>query len=267
MSDKASARSALLNQFKINFDLDDLPDEKLDLALTHSSHAYERGMARNNERLEFLGDAVIGLIAADYLFHDDTGAVEGVLTKRRARLVSRALLGRRGEDMGIGPLLLLGHGEAAGGGRAKRSVLGSALESITGAVFGHRGYEGTALFVRRHIVEPLMGKLRDDTLHGDYKSGLQEWSQSKRDCVPTYRVVEESGPAHARQFRVEVQIDGEIMAEASGNRIQRAQNEAARIALEKIRGSGDDSGDDADSGPGNAMEGETGDAPSDQSSS
>lgn len=253
MSDEASARSDLLKQFKIDFDLDDVPDEKLDLALTHSSHAYERGMTRDNERLEFLGDAVIGLIAADYLYHDDAGAVEGVLTKRRARLVSRALLGKRGEEMGIGPLLLLGRGEASGGGRAKRSVLGSALESITGAVFLHRGYEGTARFVRLHIVEPLMGELRDDSLHGDYKSALQEWSQARRNCVPTYRVIEESGPAHAKKFKVEVQIDGQSLAEASGSRIQKAENEAARIALEAIRGSGDDSGDDSASDPSDAL--------------
>lgn len=228
-------REVLLDRFQREFGLETLPTGDLDLAFTHRSYAFENDTEQDNERLEFLGDALISAICSQLLFETNPDAQEGELSKRRSRLVSRDMLGRRANQMGIGPLLLLGRGERQTGGGRRRSVVGSALEALVGMVCLKQGYEETTRFVRRHIIEPLIEQTGQDKLHGDYKSALQEWAQQHYDCVPVYRRLAESGPDHAKAFTVEVAVGGRPLGAGQGTRIKQAENAAAHNALAKIK--------------------------------
>jgi len=211
------------------------PDSKtielVEEAFTHSSYAYENQLAYDNERLEFLGDAVIGLLAAEYVYHRFPDAPEGELSKRKGRLVSRTILGRRARDLGLADYLLLGRGEEQSGGRRRPVLLGSALESFVGALYLSLGWEKTADFVKRHIITPVEGVA---LAAEDYKSQLQEIVQKRHRIVPEYRLVREVGPDHDKKFFVEVYVKGEKLGEGWGKRKKSAENEAARSALEKL---------------------------------
>jgi ribonuclease III len=241
MKSGASApREVLLRSFLKSFDLESLAPERVDLALTHRSYANELGTGQDNERLEFLGDAVIASVCSDYLFHEFAQSDEGDLSKLRSHIVSRNMLGKRAREMGMGPLLLLGKGEGKSGGHLRRSLLGSALEALVGVLYLDEGYARTMAFVREQIVKPLLEELGRDTRIGDFKSGLQEWSQARSGAVPVYRVVEEHGPDHNKTFTVEVEVEGRAIARGEGPRIKHAENDAARRALEQLRAEGKD---------------------------
>ncbi|HOE95786.1 MAG TPA: ribonuclease III [Candidatus Sumerlaeota bacterium] len=227
----AGPTDEMLARFIERHGLQGLPVEALRLALTHRSHAYEAGLAADNERLEFLGDAILAAVAAEWLYHLDPAANEGVLSKRRSRIVSRTALGRIALEMELDQLILLGRGERETGGARRRSTLGSALEAIVGAVYLHAGYAAASEFVRRELLE-VQTERAFAPAGDDYKSSLQEWTQQHCRCVPVYHRVGQSGPDHDRIFTVRVEVNGRALAEARGRRIKQAENEAARLALE-----------------------------------
>lgn len=228
-------RRDLLQRFRADYGLEAIEPAQLDQALTHSSYASENGGIPNNERLEFFGDAIIAAVCSDLLFHAYPDLSEGALSKLRARLVSRKLLGSRAKEMNLGALLLLGKGEQKSGGGLRSSVLGSALEAVVAVVFVECGFAEAERFTKGQILGPLLEEIGEDRLLEDYKSALQEWSQREKKGLPAYEVVEESGPSHDKHFRVAVRVEGELLGEAEGSKIKSAENEAARKALERIR--------------------------------
>lgn len=234
MNAQSESREELLEQFRRRFGIEALAIDRFNHALTHRSYAFENGNIPDNERLEFLGDALLSAIASDYLCSAYPEADEGKLSKLRSRLVSRSVLGKRAGEMGLGDLLLLGRGERQTGGSHRRSVVGSALEAVVAAIFLHTGHEPTERFVREHIIEPLAENLDQDLLYGDFKSALQEWAQQTKGCVPVYDVVDNTGPDHAKAFTVEVTVQGKKLGRGEGRRIKIAENHAAEQALKKI---------------------------------
>lgn len=206
-------------------------------AMTHRSHAAERAGA-DNERLEFLGDAVLGAAASEHLYAKHPNLAEGELSKLRSRLVSREMLGKRAAEMGLGGELRMGVGERRGGGATRLSNLGCALEALIGAVFHTAGYPAARDFVLRAVIGPIDAAEADEPTHGDYKSALQEWTQSHLGALPEYRRVGESGPDHDKRFAIEVWVAGEPWARAEAPRIKQAEVEAARLAYEKAKGRG-----------------------------
>ena len=206
---------------------------RLDLALTHRSWSMEHQAGEDNERLEFFGDAVIGLAATEYLYQTRPDEQEGDLSKRRAAMVSRAILGEVARHLGIGELLKLGAGEDSTGGRERASILGSALEAICGAA--HLEYDCATLgpVLRDHVVIPAE-ELAEDSFLVDYKSRLQEWTQQHRQEVPEYRLIGEEGPEHRKSFAVEAWIGGKAAGRGTGRRKKGAENEAARAAWTRI---------------------------------
>lgn len=214
-----------------------LEESSLDLtdqALTHSSFAFENELPYNNERLEFLGDAVVEFYVSRYLYENFPDATEGELSKLRAGVVNRRYLGDRAKQIGLGSLLLLGKGEEQTGGRERRSSLGSALEALIGAIFLSSGIEVTGKFIKKVIIEPA-SELLHAGVDRDYKSQLQELVQRQLHFLPYYRTVNEEGPDHKKTFVVEVYINGQCYGQGFGSKKKSAENEAARNALQKLR--------------------------------
>jgi ribonuclease-3 len=205
----------------------------IDTAFTHRSYAFENQLSYDNERLEFLGDAVIGLLAAEHLFRRFDQAHEGELSKRKGRVVSRTILGRRAREMGLADVVHLGRGEDRTGGRHRPVLLGSALEALVGAVYLALGWDEAVAFVRRCILEPLDEVAAAEDLT-DYKSRLQEVVQKRHQITPEYRLARETGPDHNKRFFIEVFVCEEKWGEGWGPRKKVAENEAARAALEHL---------------------------------
>jgi ribonuclease III len=209
--------------------------ELLTQALTHSSYANENpGTApSSNERLEFLGDAILGLIVAENLFQDFPTMAEGEMTRLRSILVKQDTLARVAETINLGSYLYLGKGEESSGGREKPANLARALEALIAAVYLDHGYEVTEQFV----LEILDGELANILYQGtivDYKSQLQELLQAKAQQTPVYNLIETEGPDHDKKFTVEVKLGNEVLATGTGRSKKKAETEAARIALEKL---------------------------------
>ncbi len=207
--------------------------KRLHRALIHRSYRTEAGISEDNERLEFLGDSVIGLACTEYLLKLNPDMDEGVLSKIRAAAVSRAVLGDIAKSIGIGPLLLLGTGEERSGGRERASILGSALEAVCGAIYLSYKWEEIREPLCVEIIDPALTMIRQDHVV-DFKSRLQEWSQRDHQVVPTYRVIGEGGPDHSKVFEVEVLLGERILAKGAGKRKKQAENDAARQAMEKL---------------------------------
>ena len=207
----------------------------LQRALTHASYLNENPDCSwgDNERLEFLGDAVGDFIAADYLYQRFPGWHEGQLTGLRAELVCSDTLARFAVDIGLGRYLLLGHGEEQSGGRARVAMLGDAFEALVGAIYLDQGLEAARQFFLPFLQALLEGQFGASTLR-DGKSRLQEWAQAVLHATPTYVTVQEDGPDHARQFTVEAQIQGEVRGRGVGRSKQAAEQAAARAALEAM---------------------------------
>jgi ribonuclease III len=202
------------------------------------------GSAGDNERLEFLGDAVLGLVVAESLFGMHPDWREGELTRVRARLVSRQHLAQVAEGIGLGRHLLLSRAEEKGGLRRKSTVVSNTMEAVIGALFLDGGLEPVRAFARRHILgetaEQLAQELRSGAALGNYKSALQERLQADRVGTPVYRVKSESGPDHRKRFLVEVRLKieagepGKPLARGTGSTKKLAEQDAARRALEKL---------------------------------
>lgn len=207
----------------------------LEQAMVHSSYINENpGFAPvANERLEFLGDAILGLIVAEKLYQDFPDLTEGEMTKLRSALVRRDTLAGVASTVKLGNHLYMGKGEEASGGRNKSANLAGALEAVIAAVFLDGGLAITKDFVLRLFGEELQKVIKPDT-GIDYKSQLQELIQSKYHSPPTYRLVEAMGPAHDKRFTVEVIAGDTVLSRGSGKSKKMAETEAARSALEQL---------------------------------
>ncbi len=202
-------------------------------ALTHKSYCNEHRdePVVDNERLEFLGDAVVDLLVSHRLMERFPGADEGELSKLRALIVNEDALARIARELRVGELLRMGRGEELTGGRDKSSVLADALEAVIAAVYLTQGIAGAMALVDRHFADALDG-VAEGRSGDDYKTRLQELVQSQGRLPPRYRVVAEDGPDHAKTFEVEVSVGGEVFGRASGRNKKEAEQAAARKTLE-----------------------------------
>jgi len=202
-------------------------------ALTHSSYVNENPEAVSNERLEFVGDAVLQLILTEKLFHDYPSYAEGKLTQMRSRLVCRTSLASIARALGLGNYLFLGRGEAASGGKSKVVNLAGAIEAVFAAVYLDLDWQSTQGCILR-IFNDELARLRGEQYSDDYKSRLQETMQRRLKTTPTYHIVAESGPSHHPQFVAEVMLDTTMLARGTGRSKKLAEAEAARLALEAL---------------------------------
>lgn len=209
-------------------------------ALTHRSYAFEHGGVPHNERLEFLGDAVLGLVITDMIFASYPNLPEGEMAKLRASTVNMAVLADVARELDLGAQLFLGRGEELSGGRDKTSILADALEAVIGAYYLDRGTEQ----VERLISEWFGGRIRQHVELGvvrDFKTTLQERSVKKAGKLPEYRL-SSAGPDHAKEFKAEVYLDGTLLGKGGGRSKKEAEQAAAKVALEALQGGGVDAG-------------------------
>jgi ribonuclease-3 len=210
----------------------------LDRALRHSSYANENpGAGPSNEPLEFLGDAVLSLAVSNLLLATYPESSEGELSRGRAALVNARQLAALARQLDLGSQLLLGKGEEHQAGRDKPSLLADALEATLAAVFLDGGLKAAEALTRR-LFAPCLASLGAPDWQ-DYKTALQEFIQARHKTSPTYRVLAESGPGHARQFQVEVELLGQPLARGEGRSKKQAEQQAARRALEVLKGLGE----------------------------
>ncbi|MBT7522591.1 MAG: ribonuclease III [Nitrospina sp.] len=205
--------------------------ELLGKALTHKSYSNEVLHAvKNNERLEFLGDSVLDLIVSDYIFFRFKGLPEGSLSKIRAAVVNEKSLAGLAKNLKLGGYISLGKGESFSGGKEKASILANAYEALVGALFCDSDFGTTAdIFLPQFIKE--IDDYRDANIYTDFKSHLQEYTQHKFSCVPLYKVVEELGPSHDKQFNVKVIIRSQTLGYGKGRSKKEAEQIAAKHAL------------------------------------
>jgi len=207
----------------------------LEQALIHSSYINENpGLSpTSNERLEFLGDAVLGLVVAEKLYQDFPQFTEGEMTRLRSALVRRDTLFRMAKAIKLGDYLYLGKGEEASGGRYKPANLAGALEAVIAAIFLDQGSAITSSFVLR-LLDKELHKVISQGTRSDYKSQLQEFIQARQQQTPTYHVIEAVGPDHDRTFTVEVKVGDAVLGRGSGKSKRTAEAEAARSALQRL---------------------------------
>ena len=202
-------------------------------ALAHSSYANERwhDSLKSNERLEFLGDSILGMVVADHLYRNFANRPEGELTRMRADMVCEKALAQVANQIGLGEHLLLGKGEEQGGGRGRDSILADAVESIIAACYLDGGMEAAKAFISRFV---LVNVPVSRLTNADYKTALQELVQQKRNQVLTYTRVGESGPEHDKRFEVELTLNGQVVGHRIGSSKKRAEQDAARNAMEAL---------------------------------
>src|SRR4030042_997947 len=208
----------------------------LQQAFVHRSYLNENPdfTLGSNERLEFLGDAFLGLVIAESLYRQFSRSDEGEMTKLRAALVRQDSLAQLASCLGLGEYLYLGQGEEKGGGRKRARNLACVMEAVIGAVFVDQGFEIATDLVTR-VFGRNVRKITEEGLAGDHKSRLQELVQSERQERPIYRLVEAVGPDHDKTFWVEVVVGGEFLGRGWGKRKKSAEKEAAKQALERWR--------------------------------
>ena len=202
-------------------------------ALAHSSYANERwhNSLLSNERLEFLGDSILGMLVAEYLYRSFPDRPEGELTRMRADMVCEKTLAKVANEIHLGEHLLLGHGEEQGGGRTRDSILADAVESVIAASFLDGGIQAAKKFIQTFIlVEVPVSQLHNV----DYKTKLQELVQQKKNQVLTYELTAESGPDHDKHFSVAVSLNGTVVGLGEGTSKKRAEQESARDAIGKL---------------------------------
>ena len=220
----ASLQKALGYQFR---------DVKLlEQALTHTSYANENraGRISHNERLEFLGDSILGFVVADYLYRNFPSHLEGDLTRMRAELVCERSLAVMAKELNLGPELRLGHGEERSGGRERASILSDACEAIMAAAYLDGGFEAARGIVYRHILD----RVAEASHSCDFKTILQELVQREKGQSLAYRLVDESGPDHDKTFAVEVLRNGEAVGRGTGRSKKLAEQAAAREAITRL---------------------------------
>ena len=218
---------------KLGFEFENI--DLLITALTHRSYVNEHKKSTkiHNERLEFLGDAVLELVTTDFLYRNYEEP-EGILTSWRAALVRTESIGDAGNKLGYEPLIRMSKGEKHGSDRARMQILANAFEAVTGAIYLERGFEDAAKFIEKHILTKLDGILESGSWR-DPKSYLQEVSQRVDNTTPTYKVLHEEGPDHDKVFTLGVFVGEKKIGEGIGPSKQVAQQSAARSALEAYR--------------------------------
>ena len=224
-----SDRQELLVRFQHRLGYRFRRPELLERALTHRSYANEQDLEENYERLEFLGDAVLGLATAERLYRETPRRQEGELTRSKGHLVSARVLAELAEALELGPLLRLGVGEERSGGRRKGSLLADALEAVLGAVLRDGGYEAT-----RQVVTGLLDRApapAGGIETRDAKTQLQELVQARGQGRPSYREIATSGPDHDKLFTVECRLDGQSLGSGTGRSKKEAEQRAAAVAL------------------------------------
>ena len=203
-------------------------------ALAHSSYANERwhDSLMSNERLEFLGDSILGMVVADHLYKQFPDRPEGELTRMRADMVCETSLAAVAERIELGKHLLLGHGEEQSGGRTRPSILADAVESVIAACFLDGGMAAAERFIKQFVLCNVpVNRLQNV----DYKTALQELVQQKKNQMLSYRLVGESGPDHDKMFTVQVCLNGQIIGQGTGSSKKRAEQDAARMAIEELQ--------------------------------
>jgi ribonuclease-3 len=202
-------------------------------ALTHSSYAAENA-TRHNERLEMLGDAILGFVVADLVFDLAPDAPEGVLTRLRASVVDESSRATRARTIGLGPFLLLGHGEERSGGRDRGSLLADAFEALLAAVYLSEGLDAARLLVARLFRDEALQRLTDGVQTTDFKSALQVRAQGQWRTTPAYRIAGVEGLEHERLFRAEVLLSGRVLGSGAGRTKKEAEQRAAQEALHRL---------------------------------
>ena len=202
-------------------------------ALSHSSYANERwhNSLMSNERLEFLGDSILGMVVAEFLYRNYPDRPEGELTRMRADMVCETSLAKIADQIGLGQHLLLGHGEEQGGGRERVSILADAVESVIAACFLDGGMEPAHSFIQRFV---LCNVPEQRMRNADYKTALQELIQQQKNQILSYELTGQSGPDHDKHFSVRVLLNGNPIGSGEGTSKKRAEQDAARDALEKL---------------------------------
>src|SRR5262245_41053895 len=225
----------VLGEFVRHFGLNFKDLALLKQALTHRSYLSVTGglASESNERLEFLGDSVLGLVTSEHLFRTKPGEHEGQLTKTKSLLVSKAILSRRALAMGLGKFVLMSHSEIESGGRQRLSILADAFESVIGAIYLDIGFEAARLFIERWLLNDA-SVIVADKRHVNYKSHLQEYVQSTFRTHPVYRIRSEVGPDHSKHFMVEVSAGRRVLGEGRGKNKKEAEQAAARQALDRV---------------------------------
>ena len=203
-------------------------------ALAHSSYANEQwhNSLKSNERLEFLGDSILGMVVAEYLYRNFPDRPEGDLTRMRADMVCEKSLAHIAEQLNLGRYLLLGNGEELGGGRKRPSILADAVESVIAACFLDGGMAAAENFVKKFV---LTNVPVTSMKNADFKTALQELVQQKKNQQLAYRLVGESGPDHDKAFSVEVELNGTVVGKGTGSSKKRAEQDAARMAIEHLK--------------------------------
>lgn len=231
-TEKVEEKKKLLEKLGLKFKNPDL----LDLAVTHRSYVHEHKMPleESNERLEFLGDAVLGICIAEMLVTQFPQEPEGVLSKRRAALVNQKTLAKLAESLGIGDVLKLGKGEEKTGGRTKRSLLCDAFEALIGAIYLDQGIVAAQKYISS-LFSPLLPDSRKVETSQDYKTRLQEFFQSKYKKSPRYIVISEKGPDHSKIFEVKIEHQGEEISRGKGSSKREAEQDAARHAFSLLK--------------------------------
>lgn len=216
---------------KLGFEFNDI--QLLVTALTHRSYVNEhrKSVNEHNERLEFLGDAVLELVVTEHLYKN-FNEPEGILTSWRAALVRTESIGAAGSALGYEPLVRMSRGEKQGGDRARQVILANAFEAVVGAIYLEKGYEEAARFIHQHIIVKLDNILETGSWR-DAKSHLQEVSQRTDGMTPRYHVIEEVGPDHDKIFTLGVYVGDKLMGTGKGPSKQVAQQQAAQAALEE----------------------------------
>ena len=224
------------NTFQSSVGLTFKEPKLLEQAFTHRSYLNEssRTDLDHNERLEFLGDAVLELATTDYLYRRYPDQTEGDLTTYRAALVNTVTIGQVAEELGMNDYLLLSRGEAKDSGRARQVILANTFESLIGALYLDQGFEAAQSFIGKYLMPKVEAVIADRRIQ-DAKSYFQEQAQAHAGTTPAYEVLEESGPDHDKVFKVGLYLDKELVAEGSGHSKQEAEQVAARAGL-KARG-------------------------------
>ncbi|MDR2595993.1 MAG: ribonuclease III [Treponema sp.] len=208
----------------------------LNISFMHRSVSNEIGSKVNNERLEFLGDSVLGAVCATLLYQKYTEKNEGELAKIKSVVVSEDILSEISLNLQIDKILLLGKGEELSGGRTKKAILADAMEALIGALYIDSGYKTAFDFVSRCIT-PEINRVTGENYHKDYKSLLQEYCQRFFHCYPEYCMTKRSGPEHDRTFWMEVRIGETVYGTGTGRNKKSAEQEAARVAYEALESS------------------------------
>jgi ribonuclease III len=210
--------------------------EFLNQAFTHRSFAHEAGEnGENNERLEFLGDSVLGLVVAEYVYATLPDQPEGELARIKSFVVSEASLSEIARGLRVDNFILIGKGEEYSGGRSKKTILADCLEAIIGAYYLDSGFPAAQRFVQTMLI-PEINKVLENRHAKDYKTLLQEWVQKRNKTYPKYRVVQKTGPDHDKTFWIEVHVGDRSFGAGKGKNKKEAEQEAARLAWESMTG-------------------------------